>query len=278
MLSTNVTAQLADTSTANTDVVDTAKKNQGPIDIYKGVVDSNYLLNRNGLPQSMPVSLKNKDNRQVFFYCLLMLFLFFGIAKTIYSRYFNILFKVFFNTSLRQNQLTDQLDQAKLPSIIFNFFFIVTSGFYIYFLMNIFTDLPNKSNLYNILLCILSVGICYSVKYISLLFIGWLTNSKAEANTYIFIIFLLNKILGIFFLIILPVLAFSNSLLASYAILFSLIGISLIFLVRFFRSYSLLQSSLKVSRFHFFIYIFSLEILPLAIIYKFVMLYFNTKS
>jgi len=48
----------------------------------------------------------------------------------------------------------------------------------------------------------------------------------------------------------------------------SLLMIGLLLLLRFFRSHGLLQKQLKVSGFHFFLYIAGTEILPLLLIYK----------
>jgi hypothetical protein len=46
-------------------------------------------------------------------------------------------------------------------------------------------------------------------------------------------------------------------------------------LLRFFRSYGLLQNQLKISRFHFMLYITGIEILPLLLIYKGLMVYLS---
>jgi len=39
-------------------------------------------------------------------------------------------------------------------------------------------------------------------------------------------------------------------------------------LMRFFRSYGLIESSMKINRFHFFLYIIGVEVLPLFLIYR----------
>jgi hypothetical protein len=258
--------------------VDSVKLTDVKKQAYIAMLDSNIFINAKAEPKALASSVKKHNSQNLFFYLIGALFLLLGITRSFYSRYFTTLFRVFFNTSLRQNQLTDQLEQAKLPSLIFNVFFIVTAGVYIYFLIHFFSPQHIESNSYLILSCILAVAICYIIKYFSVLFIGWLANAKAEAGTYIFIIFLLNKVMGIFFLLLLPILAFAGYSTVSYVVLLSLICVSLILLIRFFRSYSLLQAKLKVTKFHFLIYIIALEILPIAIIYKFIILYFNTKS
>jgi hypothetical protein len=55
--------------------------------------------------------------------------------------------------------------------------------------------------------------------------------------------------------------------------LISLMSIAIFLLLRFFRSYGLIQNQLKISKFHFFLYIIGLEILPLLLIYKGLMVY-----
>ena len=77
---------------------------------------------------------------------------------------------------------------------------------------------------------------------------------------------------------IIPLLLFGSKITASYAMLFSLIGVALIFLLRYFRSYALLQGRLKISGFHFTLYVIALELMPLAIIFKFAVLFFTTKA
>jgi hypothetical protein len=272
-------------------VPDTAKNSSFPKDSisqsvirnpYQRILDSVLFLNTKAVPTSLNIIPKNRSSNQVVFYFIAFLFLLFALVKTFFAKYFTTLFAVFFNTSIRQNQLTDQLKQATLPSLIFNILFVLAVGAYIFVVTQFFMESKKMGNdLYTInyfLLLIAGVGICYLVKYFILSFIGWLTNSEQEFNIYLFITFLLNKVLGIFLLAIVPIIAFGSNKTASYAVLFSLIGIALIFLLRYFRSYALLQTKLKVSGFHFLLYSFALELLPLAIIFKFCMLFFRTNA
>jgi hypothetical protein len=268
-------AQVINVPAQNLAAPDSIKPTANP---YTNLLNSNFLLNSKGNPESIVIVFKKQQNKQPFFYLILALFLTLGITRTFFSRYFNTLFRVFFNTSLRQNQLTDQLEQAKLPSLIFNIFFIITTGFYCYFLLHFFYANHEKLDWYILFVCISAIAICYLVKYLSLKFTGWVTNYQSEADTYIFIIFLLNKVIGIFLLPIITFMAFSTYQITSYAIIISFVFIAILFIIRFFRSYSLLQSRLKISKFHFFLYIIGLEILPILLIYKFVTLYFGIKA
>ena len=87
-------------------------------------------------------------------------------------------------------------------------------------------------------------------------------------NTYIFIIFLINKILGIVLLPFIVVMAFSVPVLIKVSALTAILFTVLMFLLRFFRSYGLLQNQLKISHAHFIMYIVGIEIVPVLLIYK----------
>lgn len=210
-----------------------------------------------------------------FFYILLGVLLLVALLRFLFERYFNNLFRVFFNTSLRQSQLTDQLLQAKQVSLFFNAIFAVTGGLYLYFLLHHFKWVSTLDPLATAGICILTVAVIYFLKYLTLKFTGWLTGYREAANTYLFIIFLINKILGILLLPFVIVIAFGAGFLQYPAVLVSLLLIGLMFLLRFLRSYGLLRKDIKVSRLHFFLYIAGIEVIPLLLIYKLLMILLN---
>jgi len=101
----------------------------------QSVLGENMFLNSRGIPVTVAAKLKATRANDAVFYLLAGLIFLVGIIKFFFSRYFTNLFRVFFNTSLRQSQLADQLLQAKLPSLFFNAFFIISGGIYTYFLL-----------------------------------------------------------------------------------------------------------------------------------------------
>jgi len=235
----------------------------------------NKLLNSNAEPVSMSVQFKKTDNKDAFFYLVTGLLLLLAFFKYFYNRYFTNLFRVFFNTSLRQSQLTDQLLQAKLPSLLFNIFFIISGGIYLYILLLLYQRINADNNWIMILTSIALLGSIYLIKFFTLKFTGWVTGLKEITNTYIFVIFLINKIIGIFLVPFIIIFSFSDTAIVKIAIIISLMSIGILLLLRFFRSYGLLQNQLKISRFHFILYILGIELLPLLLIYKGLMIYLS---
>lgn len=239
------------------------------------LLQQNSYFNKLPMAVSLAVKAKQRGSDNFIFYILGGLIFLFGIFKTIYSRYYSTLFRVFFNSSLRQSQLTDQLMQAKLPSLFFNLIFVMSAGFYVYLLLKRLNE-NNAAIRWDILgIAVLACTVIYFIKFISIKFIGWITGYTIEADTYIFIVFLINKIIGICLLPVLVILAFSDINIINVVIAISLVVVGVMLLFRFIRSFSLLQHKLKISRFHFLLYIFSLEILPVLLIYKAVELFIN---
>jgi len=282
MLSASLCAQNTDTLVAGNDslkkmpVADTIKvlDSARTVTAAKPVFElKNKLLNTDAAPVSLAVHPKKVRYSDAFFYLIAFMVLLLAFLRYFYSRYFANLFRVFFNTSLRQNQITDQLLQAKLPSFLFNIFFVISGGIYVYMLLSYYRLFSADNKWLAVFFSVVLMALVYFIKYCTLKFTGWITGLETEVNIYVFVIFLINKIIGIFLVPFVIILAFSAPDLASVAAMVSLMSIGVFLLLRFFRSYGLVQNQLKISKFHFLLYIAGLEIMPLLLIYKGLMVY-----
>jgi hypothetical protein len=277
IFSVSVYAQTDDSVIVRTDSLQISTL---PDSVIKSVVPAkpafkfrNKLLNSDAEPVSFSVQLKKENNKDEMFYLIAGMLLILAFFKYFYSRYFANLFRVFFNTSLRQSQLTDQLLQAKLPSLLFNIFFTISGGIYIYILLLHYQVISNNEKWVMLISSIALLGLIYFIKYCTLKFTGWVTGLTEITNVYAFIVFLINKIIGIFLVPFIVILTFSDNALVKIAVIISLMSIGIFILLRFFRSYGILQNQLKISRFHFFLYITGIELLPLLLIYKGLMVF-----
>lgn len=234
---------------------------------------ANKFINVKDKPVYIIADKKTFTGKEFLFYSLCLVVLVLGIFKTFYKAYFNNLFRVFFNTSLRQTQLTDQLLQAKLPSFILNIFFAITAGIFVWLL---FTNRDTVSSHSETLisrrlllpLCIVSIGVLYFSKYCILKFIGWLSGMQQTVDSYIFIIFMVNKISGIILVPLIVILAFSLPAWTHLITTVSVFIVSLFFLSRYLKSYGVLEYNFPMNAFHFLIYVSATEIIPLLLIYK----------
>jgi hypothetical protein len=231
------------------------------------IISRNSILNTKDAAQSNISKPRKSGSINGLFYVVLFLIFFLAIVKTLYDRYFSNLLKVFFQTSLRQSQLTDQLMNAGLPSLLMNIFFILTGALYITLLSGDFAkQLSFEWKVFGITAIALTA--IYLIKYLTIQLAGWITGYQKEAESYSFIVFLVNKMLAISILPLLIFMTFAEFNIAKAAVYLSYVIIAVIFFSRFFRSLSVLQHRFRLNRLHFFLYIVGVELLPIFLICK----------
>ena len=191
-----------------------------------------------------------------------------GIIRLSYLKYFTDLFRAFLNPTLSQRQLKDQLSQSPFPNFLLNTFFVISLAMYLYLLMYRQNYIPASNAWMVIPALIILVALVYSVKYVMLRFCGWLFGSTELADAYIFILYLINKVLGILLVPFLVILAFCKPELARAFLYISVFFIVILVAYRYIRSYSVVKRYLSFSRLHFFLYLCAFEVAPVLIITK----------
>ena len=244
------------------------------IDSLKLAQQSADLIQKKLSEKKLPVQILKEGNKKIFsgkedlFYYLIFLLILFGLLRRAFAKYFYDLFRVFFKTTLKQRQTQEQLLQSSLASVFMNSFFVLSAGLYLNFLLQYF-QLAIADNFWlQYIYCAGALAAIYLVKYIGLKITGWLFNVSNATDSYIFIVFIINKMLGIFLLPFLLLLAFTKDPLYSSAMFISWVGIGLLLIYRFILSYSAVRKEVKLNSFHFILYILGFEVVPLLLIYK----------
>lgn len=209
------------------------------------------------------------------FYSIIALLLFFAFAKNTFSRYVDDLFRVFFRTTMKQRQTRDQLMTAPLPSLLFNILYVLSAALFIALLLHHF-HLGSQYDFWILFtFSILGLIAIYTVKFVILKLFGWILNITEATNTYIFIVFTTNKIIGIILLPFIIGLAFTDNIFYEIVFSLSLCLLAALFVYRFYLSYISVRKLVSVNFFHFFIYIVALEIIPLLLINKLLVSFFS---
>jgi hypothetical protein len=241
-------------------VVDIPLKNQ--------VLRRHPYFNFHTKPVAFRSDVKQFRGKEMLFYVIVALLMIFALLKLGFAKYFNDLFRVFFRTTLKQRQNKEQLIQTPLPSLIFNGFFVASAGLYANLLLHYyqFTPVDNFWLLY--LYCCIGLSVIYLVKFVGLKICGWLFNMQQAADSYIFIVFIINKVIGIAVLPFLALLSFTDGALHGISLVLSWACIGGLFLYRFILGYAAIRNEVRFNLFHFFLYLGAFEIAPLLLIYK----------
>lgn len=223
-------------------------------------------------------SLKIFKGKEFVFYLLIFLLIVFAVLRELFPKYFSDLFRVFFRTTLKQAQIREQLMQTPLPSLMLNGFFVVSGGLYITFLLEYFKINPVDNFWLMFFYSCLGLSIAYTVKFLGLKIAGWVLGIEEATDAYIFIVFIINKMIGILLLPFLIMLAFSEEGIYSASLTISWFLFAAIYLYRFMLTYSVIRNQIKVNPFHFFLYFCAFEIAPLLLVYRGLLVFFDVTA
>ena len=241
---------------------------------YRAILQFNRYYNFFGRPQNLVSEERKPAGKEALFYILMGLLFFFALIKLLFNKYVTNLLGLVFRASLRQKQIREQLLQTPLPSLFLNIFFVIVAGLYIFFLLQHYQAVQTTGFWLLLLYCTLAVGLVYLVKFMVLKFTGWIFNIRDAADTYIFIVFLVNKLLAIFLLPLLIVMTFSLASWGNVLLTLSYFMVVVFFAYRYIVSFAPVRREVKVSQFHFFMYLCAFEIIPLLLIYKVLLRFF----
>jgi len=210
---------------------------------------------------------REPEGKEQLFYILAGLVLFVGIIRTAYPKYFQDIFRLFIQTSHRQKQTPEQIVQGYVPGFLFNVLFLMVGGMLITLYGIKIKYLSGPVWLLG-LYCAGVLGGIYLVKYTITALAGWVFNVKDAAGMYSFIVFIINRVIGIILLPVLILISFYTG--DANTVLFT-IAVSIVFFLLVYRyalSLTVIRKNLKVSALHFFIYLCAVELMPLLVIYK----------
>lgn len=210
-----------------------------------------------------------------YIFCGVMFFL--GILKLGFPKYFQDIFNVFWRSAVRQKQIRDQIQQAGMTTLLFNTFFVFSAALFSYLII-IHTSGYSLKPWLLFAICFVGITAIYISKYFILKLTGWMFGQQEVADAYIFIVFLINKILAIFLVPLMLALAFGDAVLQKIAFTVSIVLLLALLLYRFVLSFSGFRNELKIGIFHLFLFVCGFEIIPVLVVYKLLLQFFAGKS
>jgi len=227
-------------------------------------------------PLKLIIEIKKETERDGIFYFILGLIVYFGLIRLFFYKYLSTLFTLFFRATLRQQQLREQLLQSPLPALLLNIFFAINVGTYLTFLAKYFKVRFEGSFWITLAYTVLIVIFIYLIKFLALKIAGWIFGISGVTDTYIFVVFLINKMIGVFLLPILVFLAFPFKGFLPIVLIISYLMLGCMLLYRFIISYRPVRSEIKLNKYYFILYLCAFELAPLLLIYKVLLSFLNS--
>lgn len=216
------------------------------------------------------VSKRNIPRLEWIFYCFSLLFLVFGLVNLFFNAYLKKLFRVFAHEGFVYRQAKDQMGQSSFAALSLNILFLLTGTVFVFFGLggnNLFTGMDR----WQLMLLVFSFFLLvYVFKYLFLKFLGWVLNQKESFENYIFVVFLNNKLSGMLMLLASFMMAFSEKGVSLLVFKTTLYLLGALVFTRLFRGFQVFSKQSKIGFFSFSLAVFALEVLPTAVMLKFV--------
>ncbi len=206
-------------------------------------------------------------DRTIDFYLLCGLCLLLGMMRYADPRYLHRLTAAYRGGGRQWKEL---LQATALTNFFMNLFFCAVAGTYVYYVTASVTErlLGDFPSLIMLPVLIGGMILIYGSKFLVIRFSGWLFRAETLASEYLFNVFLVNKIIAIVLLPFVVILALGGPVWSKPVTIISGIVVLALISTRYLRSWSAFYAFFKGSRFHFFTYLCASEILPMAVLVK----------
>lgn len=196
-----------------------------------------------------------------------------GWSKLFFNKYLNQIIQAVYNFRLANTLFRDKNAFLKRLNILLNIIFIINVSVFMTQIMNYYSFNPFKIHtVYYLLFFLIVVPLIFFIKSIILTATGNLFLSTEIYREYIYNVYLINKNIGIYLLPIVLCILYINELIMPYFIIAGIGIIGYFYLIRIFRSIQIIFQK-GVSKFYLFLYLCTLEILPVIWSVKIILLY-----
>ena len=221
-------------------------------------------------PQHRSPQSYNKPNPDWFTIILFIVVFGFMWIRVFYLKILRQIINAFFSTSVTNQIVRDENILIQRASVMLSVLFYMVAALFLYQVSITFEWQSNwlTDGFSRLIIFAFFIAFAYSVKMIVLKLMGYLLDIDRQVATYIFNIFLMNNVLGMFLLPVVMVIAYVYTPYSQTLLITALLVIGTTFLYRLVRGVFIGMSIPRFSIFYLILYLCAFEIAPLALIFK----------
>lgn len=220
-----------------------------------------------GFSSKPVVTIDSRFNRVVFITTVVSLLLL-TVLITLFRAQLGRAYRAFLNDNLLNQLQREREGGGGLPYYLFYALFMLSAGFFV-FLMTEYFEVPVAESPWNsLLMCILGIAVFWMGKHLLLTYVRVVFPVEKEVRIYNMTIVVFNLILGIALIIGNGLFAYGPDSLKKPMLYLILAVIAGVYLFMFLRSLFSAGRFLSFHKFHFLLYICTVEIAPVLILVK----------
>lgn len=212
---------------------------------------------------------RNYINQDGLFIMFLTIGLLFGWINIFHRKRFIQVLNAFFVTRIINQLIREENSLLQRVFVMVSVIFILIFSIFVFQAAVFYgIKLPGGGHVLLFFACALGVSIIYFSKFMIINFTGYLFDAEKLTKDYFYNIFLINNFVGLLFVPLVLLIAYTH-LIPKEVLIYSGSFIYLLsFAYRVIRGFSIGLNESKYSVFHIFLYLCTLEILPLILMMK----------
>jgi hypothetical protein len=227
------------------------------------------------IPKAIPTPEINTSqkglNNSFLFPVIISILLLLTLFITLFGSYVSRIYRAIFNDNMLHQLFTDRhnagLTAAFVPLYLL---FFINVGFFTFLTVNYFkATMPPGNNYLLLLYFTLSILTFFLLKHLILIIIGSIFPVKKETISYNFTIVVFSIFIGLALVPLNISIAYMPSYMTKWLIFGTLIFIVLTYVLRTLRGLFLADKFLRFHKFHFLLYLCTVEIAPVLFLYRF---------
>ncbi len=179
-------------------------------------------------------------------------------------------YRSFVNQNFLKLMHRDEGRILSLPHWLFYGLFAVSAATFLYLITDYFGWQPTEKPLHHFMLCLSGVILVYFVKHLLLLLVGTVFPIAKTLRLYSYTIVIFNIILGVALMPFNLVIAFTTAELARVLIYLAIGLLVLVYAYRAYRGLLIAGKAMSLHKFHFFMYLCTVEIAPVLVLLRLV--------
>ncbi|MEL6636918.1 MAG: DUF4271 domain-containing protein [Bacteroidota bacterium] len=222
-------------------------------------------------PLLQPQAPKAKHNGNFLFWVSIGLLLLVTILITLYKPLVSQVYRSFLNDNILRLKQREQGSFMSFPLLALYLFYFLSGGFFLYLSLRVL-GIPTDQHWRTLAWCTLGLAAIFTLKHSVLRIIAYVFPLEKELRQYSFTIAIFNIVLGITLLPVDLLMAYGPGDLPRYLFYFTSGSILLIYGFRIIRSLLIASRYISLHKFHFFMYLCTVEIAPTIVLVKFLLL------
>lgn len=199
---------------------------------------------------------------------LLLMYIIFVMLYIKNRKRLNQVIKAFYINRFASQLAREEVSVVNRVSVLLSVIFLFSITLFIRQIMEYYGWFQGVNEMLLFLSILAVVASIYALKFITIKFLGFVFKTPKETDEYALTVLLYINSLGLFLLPIVVCIAFAENVSIEVFIKIGLYILALFLFTRMVRGLIIGLNSVRVSKFYLFLYLCSLEILPLVVMVK----------